>query len=74
MFGRFCTVQLRSDQLRTATGDVARVICWLAWNHGKPDVVVHPDTDGALRHHRRSALWIGASHGLILSVFVGDAC
>jgi aromatic ring-cleaving dioxygenase len=61
-----------SYQLGITTVELARVIGWLALNHGTLDVFVHPNTGDPLRDHRDAALWIGSSHKLILSVFDGD--
>lgn len=60
-----------SYQLAISTLDFARVIGWLALNHGALDVFVHPNTDDALRDHRDSAMWLGASHQLNLSALAG---
>ena len=56
-----------SYQMAIGTAEFARVIGWLALNHGTLDVLVHPNTGDPLRDHRDAALWIGASHKLILS-------
>jgi len=56
-----------SYQLAFAPGDFARVVGWLALNHGTLDVLVHPNTGDELRDHRDSALWIGRSHLLNLA-------
>jgi aromatic ring-cleaving dioxygenase len=61
-----------SYQLGIGTADFARVLGWLALNHGTLDVFVHPNTGDPLRDHRDAALWIGSSHRLVLSVFDGD--
>lgn len=62
-----------SYQMAIGTAEFARVIGWLALNHGTLDVLVHPNTGDPLRDHRDAALWIGSSHKLILSVFDVDS-
>lgn len=55
-----------SYQLAFRPGQFARVIGWLALNHGGLDVFVHPNTGDALGDHRDCALWIGQSWSLNL--------
>lgn len=62
-----------SYQLGIGAANFARVLGWLALNHGALDVFVHPNTGEPLRDHRDAALWIGSSHQLDLSVFDGRA-
>lgn len=56
-----------SYQLAVAAENFARVVGWLALNHGELDVFMHPNTGDALRDHRDCALWIGHSHTLNLA-------
>jgi aromatic ring-cleaving dioxygenase len=58
-----------SYQLAFAPDALPLVVGWLALNHGRLDVLVHPNTDDELRDHRDSALWIGQSHALNLGAF-----
>jgi DOPA 4,5-dioxygenase len=58
-----------SYQLAIPNAHFAQVVGWLALNHGALDVLVHPNTDDALRDHRDHALWIGQSHRLKLDLF-----
>lgn len=60
-----------SYQLAVPARSFARVLGWLALNHGALDVFVHPNTDDALRDHRDSAVWLGRSHPLNLDGFSG---
>lgn len=46
----------------------APVVGWLVLNHGALDVFIHPNTGDELADHRDSALWLGRSHTLDLSV------
>jgi DOPA 4,5-dioxygenase len=55
-----------SYQLAFPAPGFARVVGWLALNHGTLDVFVHPNTGDALRDHRDCALWLGHSHVLNL--------
>lgn len=61
-----------SYQLEIGTADFAQVMGWLALNHGRLDVFVHPNTGDPLRDHRDAAVWIGSSQALKLSVFEGE--
>lgn len=56
-----------SYQLAVPAEHFSFVIGWLALNHGRLDVFVHPNTDDPLRDHRDSALWLGRSHPLNLA-------
>jgi aromatic ring-cleaving dioxygenase len=58
-----------SFQLAFECAELPRVMEWLALNHGTLDVFIHPNTGDALRDHRDSAVWIGRSHELVLSMF-----
>ncbi len=60
-----------SYQLAFAPEQLAPVVSWLALRHGALDVLVHPNTDDALRDHRDCALWIGHSHALELKALGG---
>jgi aromatic ring-cleaving dioxygenase len=57
-----------SYQLAFEAGEFAHVVGWLTLNHGALDVFVHPNTGDELADHRDSALWLGRSHTLDLSV------
>ncbi len=57
-----------SYQLAFEAAEFAHVASWLALNHGALDVFIHPNTGDALRDHRDSAIWIGKSWTLDLSV------
>ena len=56
-----------SYQLAFVPAHFAPVVGWLALNHGKLDVFVHPNTGDELRDHRDCALWLGRSHTLHLA-------
>lgn len=56
-----------SYQLAIPAANFARVIGWLALNHGALDVFVHPNSGDELRDHRDSALWLGRSYTLDLA-------
>ncbi len=60
-----------SYQLAVSTANFARVVSWLALNHGALDVFIHPNTGDALRDHRDCALWLGRSHTLNLAALDG---
>jgi aromatic ring-cleaving dioxygenase len=47
------------------------VVSWLALNHGRLDVFVHPNTDDELRDHRDCAIWLGRSYQLDLRAVGG---
>lgn len=55
-------------QMVIEAGDFAYVTGWLALNHGALDVFIHPNSGDELRDHRDSALWLGKSYTLDLSV------
>ena len=57
-----------SFQIAFAAAEFTAVVGWLALNHGALDVFVHPNTGDELRDHRDSALWLGRSYTLDLSV------
>ena len=59
-----------SYQLAFGPADLARVVGWLALNHGDLDVFIHPNTGDALGDHRDCALWIGRSWSLNLDALV----
>lgn len=56
-----------SYQLALPAAHFAKVVGWLALNHGALDVFVHPNTGDELRDHRDCALWLGRSHTLDLA-------
>jgi len=56
-----------SYQLAFPVTSFPHVVSWLALNHGTMDVLIHPNTDDALRDHRDSAVWLGRSHALNLA-------
>ncbi len=58
-----------SYQLEIPVAGFPEVVGWLALNHGALDVFLHPNTGDELRDHRDSALWLGRSYELTLSVF-----
>ncbi len=58
-----------SYQLAFANEHLPKVASWLALNHGKLDVFMHPETDDSLRDHRDCAIWFGKSHKLNLENF-----
>jgi DOPA 4,5-dioxygenase len=60
-----------SYQIAFAPAELADVVSWLALNHGKLDVLVHPNTGDQLRDHRDSAIWIGQSYTLDLRAVSG---
>jgi DOPA 4,5-dioxygenase len=60
-----------SYQLAFVPAQFARVVGWLALNHGALDVFVHPNTGDELRDHRDCALWLGRSHDLNLAALGG---
>ncbi|WP_244816308.1 DOPA 4,5-dioxygenase family protein [Caballeronia sp. Lep1P3] len=60
-----------SFQLGFGRALLAPMLEWLALNHGALDVFLHPNTGDELRDHRDSAVWIGRSHELVLTVFSG---
>jgi DOPA 4,5-dioxygenase len=60
-----------SYQVAFAPTGFSEVVGWLALNHGALDVLVHPNTDDALRDHRDSAIWLGRSHELDLRAVGG---
>lgn len=60
-----------SYQLAIEPAEFAHVLGWLTLNHGEHDVFVHPNTGDELADHRDSALWLGHSHTLDLSVLKG---
>ncbi len=55
-------------QMEVGAVGFAAVTGWLALNHGTLDVFIHPNTGNELRDHRDSAMWIGRSYPLDLSV------
>ncbi len=57
-----------SYQLAFNANAFAHVVGWLTLNHGALDVFIHPNTGDELADHRDSALWLGHSHTLDLSV------
>jgi DOPA 4,5-dioxygenase len=59
-----------SYQLAFPPASFARVVAWLALNHGVLDVFMHPNTGDELRDHRDAALWFGKSHALLLEALV----
>jgi DOPA 4,5-dioxygenase len=59
-----------SYQIAFEPGRFADVMSWLALNHGKLDVLVHPNTGDQLRDHRDSAIWLGRSYELNLRALV----
>lgn len=63
---------LWSYQLSIASRDFLEVIGWLTLNRGQLDVFVHPNTGDGLRDHRDSAIWLGRSHILNLTIFQGS--
>jgi DOPA 4,5-dioxygenase len=60
-----------SYQIAFAPGRLAKVLGWLALNHGVLDVFVHPNTEDELRDHRDSAIWLGRAHQLNLRALGG---
>lgn len=60
-----------SYQLAFKREHFAEIVEWLTLNHGALDVLVHPNTDDALRDHRDGALWLGRSHTLDLHALGG---
>lgn len=60
---------LWSYQLSIASCDFLEVVAWLTLNRGQLDVFIHPNTGDALRDHRDSAIWLGRSHVLNLTMF-----
>jgi aromatic ring-cleaving dioxygenase len=56
-----------SYQIAFAPDKFVEVVGWLALNHGKLDVFLHPNTGDQLRDHRDSAVWIGKAYVLDLS-------
>lgn len=61
-----------SHQLSIASRDFLAVIGCLTLNRGQLDVFVHPNTGDGLRDHRDSAIWLGHSHVLNLTIFQGS--
>lgn len=61
-----------SYQLSIASRDFLEVISWLTLNRGQLNVFVHPNTGDGLQDHRDSAIWLGRSHVLNLSIFEGS--
>jgi DOPA 4,5-dioxygenase len=60
-----------SYQIAFAHARFPEVVGWLALNHGKLDVFVHPNTDDELRDHRDCAIWLGRSYQLDLRAVGG---
>ena len=60
-----------SYQIAFAPSPFAEVVGWLALNHGKLDVFLHPNTDDELRDHRDCAVWIGKAYELDLRAVGG---
>ena len=60
-----------SYQIAFIPAQFAAVVGWLALNHGKLDVFVHPNTDDELRDHRDCAMWLGRSWQLDLRAVGG---
>ena len=60
-----------SYQIAFAPSRLAEVVGWLALNHGKLDVFLHPNTDDELRDHRDCAIWIGRAYELDLRAVGG---
>lgn len=60
-----------SYQISFAPAQFAEVTSWLALNHGKLDVFMHPNTGDELRDHRDSAIWLGRAYPLDLSAVGG---
>lgn len=58
-----------SFQLAFESERLTPMLEWLAVHHGALDVFMHPNTGDDLRDHRDSAVWIGRSHELVLTVF-----
>lgn len=58
-----------SFQLAFTSDRVTPMLEWLAVHHGALDIFMHPNTGDDLRDHRDSAVWIGRSHELVLTVF-----
>lgn len=58
-----------SYQLSIASRDFLVVVGWLTLNRGQLDVFIHPNTGDALQDHRDSAIWLGRSHVLKLTMF-----
>ncbi|MCW5654689.1 DOPA 4,5-dioxygenase family protein [Hydrogenophaga sp.] len=61
-----------SYQLAFEPANFSHVVGWLALNHGGLDVFIHPNTGDELGDHRDSALWLGRSYTLDLSVLGGS--
>ena len=61
-----------SYQLAFPAANFARVVAWLALNHGALDVFIHPNTGDELRDHRDRALWLGRSYTLNLAALGAD--
>ena len=60
-----------SYQIAFPAAGFARVVGWLALNHGSLDVFLHPNTGDELRDHRDCALWLGRSYTLNLAALSG---
>jgi DOPA 4,5-dioxygenase len=60
-----------SYQLAFPPASFARVMGWLALNHGSLDVFAHPNTGDELADHRDRAVWLGRSHQLDLRAVGG---
>jgi DOPA 4,5-dioxygenase len=63
-----------SFQVAFDADEFARVVGWLALNHGALDVFVHPNTDDELRDHRDCAIWLGKSYALNLAALAAAPC
>ncbi|KVG11952.1 4,5-dioxygenase [Burkholderia vietnamiensis] len=60
-----------SYQIAFGAARFDEIVPWLVLNHGKLDILLHPNTDDELRDHRDSAVWIGHSHSLNLEALAG---
>lgn len=48
------------------------VLAWVEAHHGPFSVMLHPETDDAMRDHRDDAVWLGQDLGLDLSVLASQ--
>ena len=55
-------------QIAFEVPEFARLVPWLALNHGSLRVLIHPLTDDAVADHSRFALWLGEPLSLKLDV------
>lgn len=57
-------------QVAFATDLFARIVPWLALNHGGLTIFLHPETGDELADHAQHAIWIGRQQTLKLEQFM----